>query len=99
MKNIGPSFLKVERKEFEWCHVCGQRYTGNWAELWISENAEHGIPATPRDHYVRFCGDCSRQIAESVKTGSIVKIKRRPNREKIFQPSSKHGMTGLPDAP
>jgi hypothetical protein len=78
MKNIGPSFLKVERKEFEWCHVCGQRYTGNWAELWISKNAEHGHEATTRSNYVRFCGDCARQIAESTKVGEIVKITRHP---------------------
>lgn len=99
MKNIGPSFLKVERKEFEWCHLCGQRYTGNWAELWISKNAEHGHEATPSSQYVRFCGDCSRQIAESVKTGEIVQMTRHPNREKIYQPSEKDGLSGLPDAP
>ena len=77
MKNIGPSFLKVEEKNFEWCHVCGQRYSGNWAELWISKNAEHGHEATPRSNYVRFCGDCARQIAKSVRAGEFVEITRQ----------------------
>lgn len=101
MKNVGPSFLKVERKEFEWCHVCGQRYSGNWAELWISENAEHGHEATRRSKYVRLCGDCARQISESVRVGEVVKVVRHPFKPPtgIHCPSPTHGKTGIPDDP
>ena len=72
MKNIGPSFLKVEEKEFEWCHICGERRNGHWAELWISKNAEHGHEADRRSNYVRICAECVKRVAESVAAGHVI---------------------------
>ncbi len=60
--------VRVSLKHDEWCHVCGGRSTGLFAEVDVPNNAE-GRDSWSRGHraYVRFCGACSREIGRAAE--------------------------------
>jgi hypothetical protein len=65
--------LKTEPKFHEWCHFCGGRDTGPFAEVWYPDNAEH---ETVDRHYIRFCSACvgriHAQVAQTSEHGKSV---------------------------
>lgn len=69
---FGPTAVKVEHKDDEWCHVCGARDSDRFVEFWIPENAEHsrrrgakGSVRRPRA-YVRICRQCVADVHDDL---------------------------------
>jgi len=62
---LGPTLVALESKDNEWCHLCGQRSTGIFVEVWLPKNAEHdrrnSAGALDRS-YLRMCADCATAI-------------------------------------